>query len=254
LNEARNLVHVLPRIPEWVLEVLVVDGCSDDNTVDVARASRPDVRVVLTDTPGKGAAMRAGFEAARGEIIVALDADGSTDPAELPAFVGLLVAGADVAMGTRFATGGGTADMELHRRAGNWVLTRLVRVVFGARYSDLCYGYVAFWRDVLPLLDGPFTGFEVETVLHIRAVRAGLHVAEVPSFEEQRIWGVSNLRTFRDGIRVLGSIMGEWARCRSEHAGQCVDRDVRRADRRRQQSAPPWCDAGEQTPHTREFV
>jgi glycosyltransferase involved in cell wall biosynthesis len=245
LNEAKNLVHVLPRIPEWVLEVLIIDGRSEDRTVEVARRERHDVRVIRVETPGKGAAMRAGFLAARGDIVVALDADGSTDPRELPAIVGHLVAGADVALGTRFATGGGTADMELYRRAGNWVLTRMVRVAFGARYSDLCYGYVAFWRDVLPMLDGEFTGFEVETVLHIRAVRAGLRVAEVPSFEEQRIWGKSNLRTVRDGFRVLGSILGEWSRNRdaTEHgdASAAHVRRLRRTDGR--PSALPWCQA-----------
>jgi glycosyltransferase involved in cell wall biosynthesis len=242
LNEAKNLVHVLPRIPDWVLEVVIVDGRSEDGTVDVARQVRHDVRVIRVETPGKGAAMRAGFAAARGDIVVALDADGSTDPAELPAFVGQLVAGADVALGTRFATGGGTADMELYRRAGNWVLTRVVRIAFGARYSDLCYGYVAFWRDVLPQLDGDFTGFEVETVLHIRAVRGGLRVAEVPSFEEQRIWGRSNLRTVRDGLRVLGSILGEWSRNRvaAEH-GDSSAGHVRRASRNDgRQSTLPW--------------
>ncbi len=216
LNEAKNLPHVLPRIPDWVLEVIIIDGLSVDGTLEVARRCRPDVVTVTTTTPGKGAAMRAGFEAARGDVIVALDADGSTDPAEIPAFVGQLVAGADVAMGSRFAVGGGTSDMEMHRRLGNWVLTRMVRVAFGARYSDLCYGYIAFWRDVWHHLDGAFTGFEVETVLHIRAVRAGLRIAEVPSFEAERIWGISNLHTVRDGMRVLSSIMREWRRSRFE--------------------------------------
>ncbi len=216
LNEAKNLPHVLPRVPDWVAEIIVVDGLSVDDTVEVARRSRDDVRTVTTKIPGKGAAMRAGIEAAIGDIAVFLDADGSTDPDEMPAFVGALLAGADVAVGSRFAVGGGTSDMELHRRLGNWALTRAVRLAFGVRYSDLCYGYVAFWKDVWPDLDGPFTGFEVETVLHIRAVTAGLRVAEVPSFETERIWGMSNLHPIRDGVRVLSSIVHEWRRNRVE--------------------------------------
>src|SRR5690348_2757877 len=126
LNEAKNLPHVLPRIPTWVCEVIVVDGLSVDNTLEVARACRDDVKTVTTTTPGKGAAMRAGIEAAVGDVVVMLDADGSTDPNEMPAFIGALVAGADVAMGSRFAVGGGTSDMEVHRRIGNWFLTRTV--------------------------------------------------------------------------------------------------------------------------------
>src|SRR4051794_19203257 len=210
LNEAENLPHVLPRIPTWVDEVIIVDGLSTDDTIEVARRYRPDVRVVLESTKGKGAALRAGFRAARGHIIVMLDADGSTDPREIPTFVGALLGGADIAVGSRFVQGGGTADMERHRKMGNWVLTRLVRVGFGARYSDLCYGYTAFWSDVLPYLDGDYTGFEVETLLHIRALRASLTVAEVPSFEAPRRYGVSNLRTGRDGGGVLRSIGREW--------------------------------------------
>ncbi len=216
LNEGKNLPHVLARMPDWILEIIVVDGLSADDTVAVATRSHPNVRVVANRMPGKGAAMRAGFREARGDIVVTFDADGSHDPAEIPGFVGALIAGADVAMGSRFALGGGTADMELHRQAGNWALSRLVRVLFGVRYSDLCYGYLAFWRDVLPHLDGPFTGFEVETVLHIRAERAGLAIVEVPSFERERIWGRSNLRTVRDGVRVLRSILAEWRNERTD--------------------------------------
>ena len=210
LNEAENLPHVLERIPSWIDEVLIVDGLSTDDTISVARRCRPDARIVLEFARGKGAALRAGFHAATGDIVVMLDADGSTDPREIPLFVGALLGGADIAVGSRFVQGGGTTDMESHRKVGNWVLTRLVRLGFGSRYSDLCYGFLAFWADVLPHLDGEYTGFEVETLIHIRALRASLSVAEVPSFESPRRFGVSNLRTVRDGARVLRSITTEW--------------------------------------------
>jgi glycosyltransferase involved in cell wall biosynthesis len=243
LNEAKNLPHVLPRIPLWVCEVVVVDGLSSDNTLEVARGCRDDVKTVTTTIPGKGAAMRAGIEVAIGDVVVMLDADGSTDPTEMPAFVGALVAGADVAMGSRFAVGGGTSDMEVHRRVGNWLLTRTVRLAVGARYSDLCYGYFAFWRDVWPRLDGVFSGFEVETVLHIRAVASGLAVHEVPSFEAERIWGKSNLDTVRDGFRVLCSIGREWRRMRTDASCRLPDQASGQS-RLRCAQALPWSSSG----------
>ena len=209
LNEAENLPYVLPRIPSWVHEVLLVDGNSTDNTVQVAQSLFPDIRIVRQEGRGKGDALRSGFAAATGEIIVMLDADGSTDPAEIPFFVGALLAGADFAKGSRFVQGGGTADMELYRRLGNWALTFSVRLMFGGSYSDLCYGYNAFWAHVLPKLSLDSDGFEIETLMNVRALRAGLKVVEVPSFEAARVHGVSNLRTLPDGWRVLKTILRE---------------------------------------------
>ncbi len=209
LNEVRNLPFVLPRIPAWVDQVVLVDGGSEDGTVQVARALIPEIDVVREFRPGKGAALQAGFRAAHGDIIVTLDADGSADPAEIPAFVGCLLAGADYAKGSRFAQGGGTRDMELLRRAGNWGLRLLVRLAFGGRYSDLCYGYNAFWRHVLPVIDGDADGFEIETLMNVRVLAARLRVAEVASHEEARIHGESHLNTFRDGFRVLRMIVRE---------------------------------------------
>jgi glycosyltransferase involved in cell wall biosynthesis len=211
LNEAENLPHVLPRIPSWVHEVILVDGHSTDNTVEVARMLWPTIRVVTQQGRGKGAALRSGFAAATSDIIVMLDADGSTDPMEIPAFIGALLSGADFVKGSRFLQGGGTADMSLHRRFGNGVFVRLVQALFGGRYSDLCYGYSAFWTGVVPLLQLNGDGFEIETMMNVRALQAGLKVAEVPSFEAERVFGEGRLRTIPDGWRVLKTIWREWA-------------------------------------------
>ncbi len=209
LNEARNLPHVLPNIPEWIHEILIVDGLSTDNTIEVATSLRQDVRVVIQRGRGKGAALRSGFEAATGEIIVMMDADGSTDPAEIPAFVGALLAGADFAKGSRYLQGGGSSDFSMHRRLGNLGFTWASRRLFGGNYSDLCYGYNAFWKRVLPCLELDGDGFEIETMMNVRALCAGLKVAEVASFEHARIHGQSNLRTIPDGWRVLKTLVKE---------------------------------------------
>lgn len=209
LNEARNLPHVFSELPSDVGEVIVVDGLSTDGTPEVARTLRPDVKIVDQTGRGKGNALMCGFAAARGEMIVMMDADGSSDPAEIPRFIGALKAGADFAKGTRFAKGGGSADITFLRRAGNWVLSRMMNVLFGTSYTDLCYGYNAFWRYCVPVIDVDCDGFEVESLMIARASRAGLRVAEVASFERPRIHGVSNLSAFRDGRRVLHTIVRE---------------------------------------------
>ena len=209
LNEAKNLPHVLPRIPSWVYEVILVDGRSKDNTIEVAQELLPDIRIVRETRKGKGAALQAGFAAAKGDIIVMIDADGSMAPEEMNVYVGALLSGADFVKGSRFMQGGGTSDMEFYRRLGNWGLMMLVRMGFGGHYSDLCYGYNAFWKSVLPVLDIDSDGFEVETLMNIRVLKAGLNIAEVPSYEAERIHGVSNLRTIPDGFRVLGTIIKE---------------------------------------------
>lgn len=214
LNEADNLPHVLPHIPGDVHEVILVDGFSTDDTVRVAKEILPSIRVVTQDGSGKGAALRTGFAAATGDIIVMLDADGSTNPAEIPAFVGALMAGVDFAKGSRFLQGGGTADMPLYRQFGNGGLTLMVRLLFGGRFSDLCYGYNAFWRRLLPRLNLDGNGFEIETMMNIRALQAGFKIAEIPSFEAERIYGTGRLRAIPDGWRVLKTIVKEWYRPR----------------------------------------
>jgi glycosyltransferase involved in cell wall biosynthesis len=211
-NEAGNLPSVLPELPSMVTEVVLVDGRSHDATIEVARVLRPDIRTVVQCYRGKGDAMACGFAVASGDIIVMLDADGSADPGEIPAFVEALVAGADFAKGSRCMPGGGSADLTRIRRLGNGALTRLVNLLFGSRYTDLCYGYNAFWRDCLPRLNIDCTGFEIETQINVRATRVGLDVREVPSFELNRLHGSSNLHPVRDGLRVLRTILSERVR------------------------------------------
>lgn len=216
LNEADNLPHVLPRIPD-VFEVILVDGGSSDATVDVARELLPNVRVLRQPGRGKGDALTCGFRSVRGDIVVMLDADGSARPEEIPDFVRALRAGADFAKGSRFLDGGGSADITRLRALGNATLTRLVNLLFRSRYSDLCYGYNAFWADVLDKLALDADGFEIETQLNLRAVEAQLAVVEIPSYEDLRIHGASNLNAVRDGLRVLRTIVHE--RCRRPRKG-----------------------------------
>lgn len=231
LNEARNLPHVFASLPAGLHEVIVVDGYSRDDTLAVARRLMPGVRIVMQTRKGKGNALASGFAAATGDIIAMVDADGSTDPKEIPRFVRALLDGADFAKGSRFIPGAGSGDITWLRRLGNWALSACVNLCYGTSYSDLCYGFNVFWRRHVPVFglaaetpdrDRPHwgDGLEVETLINIRIAMAGLAVAEVPSFEHPRMHGASNLRTFHDGARVLRAIM-------AERRGTRNDRDAR---------------------------
>lgn len=209
LNEAENLPWLLPRIPNWAHEIIIVDGHSTDNTVAVARRLREDVKVVMEPRRGKGAALQAGFLAATGDIIVMLDADGSMVPEEAIVFVSALMAGADLVKGSRFIQGAGTGDMSLFRMLGNRGLTLFVRLLYGGWFSDLCYGYIAFWSKHVATLNCDCDGFEIETLINVRALKNHLNIVEVASFEAPRISGVSHLRALPDGWRVLKTILRE---------------------------------------------
>ena len=214
LNEAANLPHVVARVPQWIDQLVIVDGRSSDATVAVAKSLWPSVTVVHQSGRGKGNALFEGFAACTSDIIVMLDADGSTDPAEIPRFIAALRTGADFAKGTRFVTGGGSADLTTMRRLGNRLFAGLVNQLWGRRFTDLCYGYNAFWRHCLPDLGSDCNGFEVETLLTLRAVQANIRMVEVPSFEARRLSGHSNLRAIPDGIRIIRTIAAERIRPR----------------------------------------
>jgi glycosyltransferase involved in cell wall biosynthesis len=209
MNEAKNLPYVLGRLPDGLHELILVDGHSADDTVAVAQSLRPDVRIVTQTGRGKGKALADGFAICTGDIIVALDADGSTDAAEIPRFVAALTNGADFVKGSRFAQGGSSADITRTRSLGNYCLNAFVNVLYGTHYTDLCYGYNAFWARCLPYMRVDCDGFEVETLINVRIAKAGLVVHEVPSYEHARLHGSSNLHAVRDGSRVLRTILRE---------------------------------------------
>lgn len=221
LNEERNVGYVLDRLPSLITQVVLVDGGSTDATVETAVATRPDIEVVQQTRRGKGNALACGFAETTGDIVVMIDADGSTDPQEIPRFVDALTHGADFAKGSRFRQGGGSSDITPLRKVGNDGLNTMVNVLFGTRYTDLCYGYNAFWRSVIPAMRLPAIGvpggtpqwgdgFEVETLMNIRVSVSGLAIEEVASHEAARRYGESNLRTFRDGRRVLKTVIREF--------------------------------------------
>jgi glycosyltransferase involved in cell wall biosynthesis len=203
LNEARNIAWVLERMPACVGEVVIVDGFSNDRTIEVARATRPDVVVVNQRGQGKGAALRTGFETATGDYIVAIDADGSMEPAEIEYYVAALDIGYDLVKGSRHLRAAGSLDLTPVRRLGNSALVGAVNLMWGSQLSDLCYGFFGFRRTCLEQLALHARGFEIETELAVHAISSGMRIAEVPSVELLRHHGQSHLSAWRDGWSIF---------------------------------------------------
>ncbi len=214
-NEAANIREVLPYL-DGFFEVVVVVGEDDEESAMAARAALPSARVVYQSRSGKGNALVCGFWEANGDVIVTFDVDGSADPHEIPRFVEALTRGADLAKGSRFCPGGGSQDITQFRSLGNYGLNVLASGLTGTRFTDLCYGFNAFWADQLPVLCLPDSetdvpqfgdGFEIEAMIIGRFAIAKAIIIEVPSYEYDRYYGDSNLNAIRDGFRVLGTLL-----------------------------------------------
>jgi glycosyltransferase involved in cell wall biosynthesis len=219
-NEARNIAWVLEQIADDVDEIILVDGDSTDATLITAFRCRPDIRVLPQEGVGKGSALRTGFLAATGDIIVMMDADGSMSPQEIRHYVHFLANGYDFVKGSRFIGGGGSLDITRFRRLGNRFLLGVFNTLYGGELTDLCYGFCAFHRRYLEHLALTATGFEIEAEMTVRAMQAGLRIAEVPSLEMPRRAGKSNLHAIRDGWRVLNTVVGGRRRKPHASAGQ----------------------------------
>ncbi|MGZ4689998.1 MAG: glycosyltransferase [Acidimicrobiia bacterium] len=214
LNEADGLRLILPTIPTFVNELIVVDGGSKDDTLRVIGRLYPSAVRIRQRGRGKGDAIKAGLAASTGDIVVTMDADGSMSPADIVPAVGALLDGCDFVKGSRALAGAGSDDFTPLHRLGNWALTAMSNVVFGAGYTDLTYGFNAYWRRVMLNADTLSDGFEFEIQAAIRASRSGLLTAEVPCFEAPRAGGASKLSPMRDGW-AIARILAREARPRS---------------------------------------
>jgi len=207
LNEEQNIPHVLPKVPEWVDELLLVDGHSTDKTVEVAKKLRPDIRILYQPGKGKGDAMKYGIQQAIGDIIVTLDADGTTEPEEMPKFIKPLLNGFDFAKGSRFLNRR-PMRMPWHRLFGNRVLVNETNLIFGTRYTDLCSGYNAFWKKAWERINFP-DEFGYEPLITLRARKAGLKIIEIPCSDKGRVSGSSKLPNWRQGWGAFKAILKE---------------------------------------------
>jgi glycosyltransferase involved in cell wall biosynthesis len=205
LNEEANLSKVLKNIPNWIAEVILVDGYSKDKTVSIAKSTLPSIRILYQPGRGKDDAMKHGFRNATGDIVLTLDADGSTDPKQIPEFVSQLLNGYDFSKGSRFLKS--DPIMPLHRKLGNKMLTLFTNLLYGTKYTDVCCGYNAFWTKCLKNIDLPDNQFDYEPVLCAKIKKAGLRVAEVQCIDRGRMSGNSKLPMPTQGLKAAVAIL-----------------------------------------------
>ena len=220
LNEAECIGAVLRAMPpEYAPRVLVVDGPSTDGTADVVRGL--GFTVIPQEGRGLGRAIATGIAHTTGDIIVALDADGSHDPAEIPRMVALIDSGFDLVIGSRYSDGPPEAGMfSRHRRStsaddtplhafGNRLFTWLCRILFRLPVHDVLMGYKAFRREVFDVvrIDAAEQDYDIEVLL--RAHKAGFRIGELATVEHRRTGGVSKLSAPYHGALTLKVILRE---------------------------------------------
>ena len=215
-NEEDTLGQVLEDLNETILkmpnrkvEVIVVDDHSTDATANIARSYGARV-VENTGKPGKGMALRAGFKAASGDVLVMMDADYSHRAEEMPKMLESLTEGVGLVIGSRVV--GGSEEYTHIRALGNVFLSATLGLCTRRYLSDALNGFKVFRRDVFDDFSYTSRAFEIEIEIIANTLRKGYRVVEVSSHERARAGGVMKSSVVRHGTRFLIRILWEGLR------------------------------------------
>jgi glycosyltransferase involved in cell wall biosynthesis len=204
-----DVQRILPELRDYDTEVICVDDRSSDRTAEIARSL--GARVIANPRrPGKGLALRAGFEAAAGDILAMMDADYSHRPEDLPDLLAGLTDGVGLVIGSRVL--GGSEEYTQVRALGNVFLSAALGLCTGHYLSDALNGYKLFRRDVFTAFAYTSSAFEIEIELIANALRLGYRIIEVASHERARAGGEMKSRVVRHGTRFLVRIVQEGLR------------------------------------------
>jgi len=202
-QEAPSIAEIIDRTRRYAAEVVVVDGHSTDGTPDLAQ--QRGARVLVDGRLGKGEAIRRAIPQIRTPITVFMDADGSHDPEDIPLLVEPILAGrADHVSASRLR--GGSSELhggfdEFFRLAGSSFITACINWRFGCRLSDSQNGFRAIRTDVLRSLDLRENSTTIEQEMILKTLGRGYRMAEVPSHEHPRAYGVSHINVWRSAPR-----------------------------------------------------
>ena len=205
-NLLEDLNNTIPKLEGYDVEVIIVDDHCKDRTAAIARAM--GARVVENQRkPGKGNALRAGFEAATGELLMMMDADYSHRPEDMPGFLSAMREGVGLVIGSRVF--GGSEEYTHIRALGNVFLSGALGLSVGRYLSDALNGYKLFRRDVFTGFEYTSRMFEIEIEIIANTMRKGYRVVEVVSHERARAGGEMKSRVVRHGTRFLMRIIWE---------------------------------------------
>ncbi len=206
LNEIDTIGELLDNIPkDKVDEILVVDGHSTDGTPELVR--NRGYSLLFQQKKGFGSAIAEAVAAAQGDILVFITADNSQNPKDIPNLLEKINEGYDVAMASRYITGGGSKDDTLLHYIGNKLLTFLCNLIHGSHFSDCLYFFFAARRKVFDSVKAVSPGFEYCVELPIKIHQAGLKIIEIPSFEHKRSGGQAKVSAFSDGWKIFQMIL-----------------------------------------------
>lgn len=212
-NEADGIAEVIEGIPFAALEavgtdveVVVIDGNSNDDTVAIAAGL--GATVIRAAGKGKGVDMRRAVPKLDADLVVMLDGDGTYPVEDIPRFVEALRDGADVVMGSRLCdlSRMEAGAMSTTNRIGNWGLSWLASILYFRRTTDLCTGMWGFRREALAGLPLNSNHFELEAELFAQSVKAGHRIVEIPIDYRVRA-GESKLGGVKTGIKIAAKLL-----------------------------------------------